>query len=247
MNDLLGIAGVPAELREAAVASLAECKTRCSGLTLKKWKVRLFRAGKIAGLLAWDRDRLTAVRPDLADWDIEPVLNITAHGDNVPWAGNPGRPVPHCWLNTDPQSDEYREAVAACYWAPGHHPRSRVAVKAWYRRNGGAGLAYRLGCPVDEAEGHKIWRGKAGRTSVVVFKSGGAWQVIADTELLLGWKLRRRWGYEVCNVFSGVYAPQAWYALPGTVLKAPVSWTTSLTREAAWARRDQFPGVEQTP
>jgi len=65
----------------------------------------------------------------------------TAHGDNVPWAGNPGRPVPHCWLNPDPQSDEYRDAVAACYWAPGNHPRSKTAVKAWYRRNGGAGLA----------------------------------------------------------------------------------------------------------
>jgi len=243
----LTIVGVPPELRAQAAASLAECKARCKGLTWAKWKVRLLHAGEIARLVAWETDRLIEVRPDLADWDIEPVLNVTAHGDDVPWDGMPGRPVPHCWLNPDPASDEYREAVAACYWAPGNHPRSQAAVRAWYRRNGGAGLAYRLGYPVDEAEGHKIWRGKQGRTSVVVLKSGAAWQLIADTELAFGWKLRRAWGYEVANVFSGIYAPQAWYALPGTVLKATASWSTLPTREDGLPRRDEFPGVEQTP
>jgi hypothetical protein len=249
LHTYLTIAGVPAALHPQASAALAQCRSACRGLAWAKWRVRLFKAGQIARMIPWQADRLTDVRPDLADWDIEPVLNVTAHGDNVPWIDTPsgGRPQPHCWLDADPQSDEYRQAVAACYWAPGQHPRSTAAVKAWYRRNAGAALAYRLGAPVDEARGHRIWRGQQGRTSVVVLGSGAAWQIIAETRLALGWKLRRRWGHEVANVFSGVHAPQAWYALAGTVLRAPVSWTTLPTREAALARKDQFDGVEQTP
>jgi hypothetical protein len=248
LEEIVERARVPALLRAAAVASLQECKRRVKGAVVKKWRVRLFKAGWIADQLPWESNRLIDVHPDLLDMDIEPVTKIGKWGDNGPWDGMPphGRPITDCWLNPDPSSDEYRQAVDACYWKRGHHPRSKEAVRAWYRRNGGAGYVYRIGCPVDEAEGYRIWRGRRGRTSYIALKSGEAWQVIVDTELAFGWRFRRRLGFEVDNVFSGVFAPQAWFALPKMELKAPASWSYSLTRNAVYLRRDQFPGVEQT-
>jgi len=152
-KDALSLVGVPADLHAQAIASLALAKERNRGLTWHKLKVRLFRAGKIAKLLKWGDERLLDVRPDLADWDIEPMTNITAHGDHGPWVfTQDGRlPAPGRWLNPDPASAEYQEAVndpISQRYFGGAHPRSPEARKAWYRRNGGAYLAWRRGVPV---------------------------------------------------------------------------------------------------
>ena len=74
----LQAAGVPESLRAQAIACLREADKLSDGLTWAKWKVRLFKAGKIAKLLPWGAERLIDVRPDLADWDIAPAVNITA-------------------------------------------------------------------------------------------------------------------------------------------------------------------------
>lgn len=247
-TKLLKVALTDSVMIDSAAASLAECKRRASGSTWKKWKVRLFKAGWIADQLAWSNNRLIEVHPDLLDMDIEPVTKVSSNGDNGPWDGAPGHPIEDCWLNEDTGSAEYRDAVNNCYWSRGNHPRSKQARKDWYRRNAGAGYVYRVGCPVDEIEGLKIWRGRSGRTDVVVFKSGDAWQMHTYTKLIGNLKFMRRIGFEVDNVFSGTIAAQAWFAIDALpVLKAPVSWTAFwLTTKAVYERKDNWPGVEQT-
>lgn len=242
----LTLAGVPEELHAQAVESLEQARKASRWLTVRKWRVRLFKAGWIADQLEWADNRLIDAHPDKLDWDIAPVLNVTAQGDNGPWIDTQegGRPTQDFWLNDDPASTEYQQAVESCYWCKGAHPRSKKARKAWYRRNAGEGLAFRLGQVVDPDE-IKIWRGTKGRTSVVAYKSGKVWQLRIYTKLI-GFSWLRRIGCEVDNVFCGEHAPRMWYPLPGGELRAPASWTSLPTTAPPPPRKDKFPDVEQT-
>lgn len=215
----LQAAGVSAHYHAAAVNALQGARERAQGLTWAKWKVRLFKPGKIASLLAWHHERLIDVRPDLADWDIAPMVNITAHGDNVPWPG--GRPAPGAWRNPDPTSAEHKAAVAANYWCKGTHPRSPESRKAWYHRNAGEYRAWRLGMPVDLAAGVQVWRGPG----VAVYRCGEAWQIVATVQLVGKLQQRLRVGYEVSNVWNETKGVQAWYPIAGHDLRAPVTWS----------------------
>lgn len=226
LQHALTVAGVPDHLHAEALDCLEGAEQRAKGLLLAKLKVRLLKAGKIARLLPWGAERLVDVRPDLADWDIAPMVNITAHGDNGPWEGDPGRPVAGYWLNPDPESAEYREAVAANYWCPGEHPRSRKSRKTWYRRNGGEFLAWRRGLPVMATTAPVVWTGQQGDLWVKVCRSNDLWIVITQRRVVCSWGLKTRHGYEIDNVFGGQYAPQLWYPAPGFELRAPVAWST---------------------
>ncbi len=61
----LQAAGVPEHYHTAAIASLQGARGRAKGLVWAKWRVRLFKAGKIAKLLPWNAERLLDVRNDL--------------------------------------------------------------------------------------------------------------------------------------------------------------------------------------
>jgi len=209
----LQAAGVPDHYHPAAIAALEDARERAQGLTWAKWKVRLFKARKIAKLLPWHAERLIDVRPDLAAWDIAPMFNITAHGDNVPWPG--GMPAPGAWLDDTP------EARAANYWCEGEHPRSEKSRKAWYRRNAGEYEAWARGMPVDLAAGVQVWRAPG----VAVYHCGGAWQIVATVQLVGKLHLRVRVGYELSNVWSEAKGVQAWYPITGHDLRAPVTWS----------------------
>lgn len=228
---LLAIAGVPPHLHPEAVACIELADQRSRGLLWHKIKARFFRAGKIAKAMQWHHHRLTDARPEWADWDIAPMLNITGHGDNGPWIFpeggdiSTGRPIQDYWLDPDPQSADYQEAVAKCYWCPGHHPRSAKARKAWYRRNAGEYRAWRLGLPVNTATKLAVWTGEQGSTTVTVCRSGGAWLIKSSRKVLGKLYIKTRVGFEVDNVFSGQYDPQMWYPLPGIELRAPVTWS----------------------
>lgn len=206
-------AGVPANLHPEALACLDAADNRSDGLLWHKIKVRLIRAGKISKLLQWEAERLRDVRPDLADWDIAPMLNVTAHGDNVPWPN--GRPAPGQWL--DPAD---AQAVAANYWLPGTHPRSPESRKAWYRRNAGEYRAWRLGVPVDLSKGVQVWRGNGS----TVYRCGDAWQVIAQDKFLFI-PIVVRIGYEISNIWRESDGAQLWFPIPGADLRAPVTWS----------------------
>ena len=229
MNILkyLKAAGVPAHLHPEATASLQDAERRARGLLWHKIKARFFRAGRIAKAMQWHHNRLIDARPEWADWDIAPMLNITGHGDNGPWVDTPdgGRPLQAYWLDPDHDSADYQEAVAKCYWCPGHHPRSVKARQAWYRRNAGEYRAWRLGLPVDTTTKLAVWTGEQGKTTVTVCRSGGAWLIKSRRKVLGKLHLKTRVGFEVDNVFSGQYAPQMWYPLPGVELRAPVTWS----------------------
>lgn len=220
LESLLTQAGVPARLLPEALESLETARARSSGLLLSKWKVRLFKAGKIARMIPWSAERLVDVRPDLADWDIAPAVNTTAHGDNAPWVMTPDgyRPAPGRWLNQDPASQEYRGAVAANYWCKGEHPRSEASRKAWYRRNAGEYRAWRLGCPVDLDE-VQTWSANG----VTVYRCGAAWEIVAQDKWLGFIPVRVRVGFEIDNLFQG--GVQAWYPIAGHDLRAPVTWS----------------------
>lgn len=224
--ELLAIAGVPPDLHQQAQDAITLAQGRSRGLFAAKAKTRLFRAGRIADAIPWEGARLIDYRPDWADDDIAPMLNITAQGDNNPhWIETPegGRPVPDVWLNPDPNSDDYREAVAKCYWCKGHHPRSRKARKAWYRRNGGEYRAWRLGVPVDTSLQVQRWQGQDGRLSVEVVRCGEAW--IINTSRQYGLlRITGRYGFEVDNVFGAAGGQQGWFPIPGYELRAPVTW-----------------------
>lgn len=223
---LLQLAGVPPTLWPEAQAAIDEAHATTGGtlgrLMWRKHFVRLFRAGKIASLLTWEDNRLIDKHPELADWDIAPMLNITCNGDNVEWRETPkgGRPDTDSWLNSDPVSDEYKRAVAANYWLPGTHPRSPEARKAWYRRNACEFTVWELGCPV----GTDVQEWTA--NGMTALRSGAAWQIHGTVPLLRSLKLKIDIGYEVGNVFAKVNGKwvQGWYPVPGYLLRAPVVW-----------------------
>lgn len=208
----LRAAGVSDNYHPAAIAALEGARKRARGLLWAKWRVRLFKAGKIAKILPWNAERLIEVRPDLAAWDIAPMVNITAHGDNVPWPG--GRPAPGAWLDDTP------EARAANYWCKGEHPRSQKSRKAWYRRNAGEHEAWSRGMPVDLANGAQVWRGNGS----TVYRCGDAWQVIAQDKLLFI-PVVVRIGYEISNLWRESDGAQLWFPIPGADLRAPVTWS----------------------
>lgn len=225
-QQALKIAGVPEARHAEALASIARAKDVKRGLLAHKLKARWLHAGDIADALAWGDERLCTVRPDLARWDIAPMLNVTAHGDNGPWAPDGSRPLSGYWLDPDPASAEYAEAVDANYWLPGTHPRSKESRKAWYRRNAGEYEAWARGAAIDQANGFEIWRGERGRTRVIVWQCSGAWIVKTSFLLIGNLAINTRRGYEIDNVFSGDYSPQMWWPVPGYELKAPVTWST---------------------
>ena len=220
LESLLTQAGVPARLLPDALASLEMARARSRGLLWSKWKVRLFKAGKIARLLPWSAERLIDVRPDLADWDIAPAVNITAHGDNAGWVMTPDgyRPAPGRWMSQDPESEEYKQAVAANYWCEGEHPRSTKSRKAWYRRNAGEYRAWRLGAPVD-LDDVQTWHANG----VTVYQCGAAWEIVAQDKWLGIIPVRVRVGFEIDNLFQG--GVQAWYPIAGHELRAPLTWS----------------------
>ena len=226
MQNILTLAKVPPELHAEAFAALSKAERASKGLTKAKIKTRLFMAGKIAKVLPWDAERLRDVKPDWAEHDIAPMLNISAQGDNAPWVETPegGRPVSRHWLNPDPASAEYQTAVQKCYWCPGHHPRSREARKAWYRRNGGEHLAWQRGEPIDTANPVQEWTGQRGKLQVTVVRSGSAWIVKTRKQLLGKLLITGRYGFEADNVFCGPGRSQAWFPLPGVELRAPATW-----------------------
>lgn len=230
ITQYLTLCQVPEGLHAQAIDCMAEADRRSTGLTWAKWRTRLFRAGKIAQALPWEAERLIDVRPDWADDDIAPVVNVTAHGDNGLWEDTPegGRPKAGCWLDPDPASRDYQQAVAANYWCKGEHPRSPKSRKAWYRRNAGEYRAWRLGMPVAQDSQH--WLFVSDKLRIEIHNSGDAWIINARRKLLgrLWWDTRC--GFEVDNVFQrsiydGVTIVQAWFPIAGHELRAPVTWS----------------------
>lgn len=227
----LSKAGVPEHLIAQAEANVRTADKRSKGLLWKKWSVRLWGYKELAKMLAWEDERLFYKYPELLDKDIAPVINITCNGDNANWNPVTNLPEEGQWLNKDPESAEYKEAVASCYWCEGHHPRSLTARMAWYHRNAGEGYAYQNGLEVGKAiANNDVQRYNSADGKCVVFRAGDVWLLNYKTKLVgkLAWETRI--GFEIDNVWKpdpngGPVGIQKWYSLPGFELNAPVTWS----------------------
>jgi len=224
LREMLTRAGVPTSLHEEALLSLQTAQERAEGLLWFKIKARLFKSGELASYLGWNNERLVEVRPDLNDYDIAPMVNITGHGDNAPWHQTElgVRPLPGNWMNQDPESDEYKAAVASNYWLPGTHPRSPESRKAWYKRNAGEFLAYRRGEPInfDEDRNPPVIYQNGDYKAI---KHGHCWLVVCKRKVFWKLHIHTRVGFEIDNLWSFKNNTQAWYPVPGYALRAPVT------------------------
>ncbi len=225
---VLEIAGVPESRHAWIKAQQAQARSRARGLLWHKVKARLLMSWWVTRKLPWDAERLPAKH---AKWDIAPVLNITCNGDNVPWelADGVSRPKSTYWMNPDPASDEYRQAVAATYWCKGHHPRSVKARRAWYRRNGGEHEAWARGVDL-HTPGVEVWHGERGRVRVTVVGTSGSYVIHAQRRLFGRVALVSRKGYEVDNVSWRSETEMGWMPMPGHRHRAPVTWGYRLRR-----------------
>ncbi|WP_441280551.1 hypothetical protein [Tardiphaga sp. 862_B3_N1_1] len=223
VEKLVAKTNAPADVQAAAVEALNEARKRAKGLTWAKWKVRLCEHKDIAKLLTWDSERLIDVDPSLIDKDIAPVINITCYGDHIGWNDATGKPEPGTWMDKDPASADYQDAVAKTK-AKGYlgvHPRSDKFHAWWYLRNAGEGRAWRLGAPVDMPNRPAVYTGK----DVILIHSGQAWQLFAFRKLIGNFGIKTRIGYEIDNVWRFDNNLQGHYPVPGWQLRAPLSCT----------------------
>ena len=207
----------------SATASFKGAEGRMKGIIKNKFLGRYIHNKKIAKSLSWGDNRLPE-DSEYKQYDIEPMLNITANGDNSVWIETPqgGRPIEEVMLNPDPNSDDYKAAVASCYWCKGEHPRSEKARAAWYRRNAGAYLVYQRGEYIDPAQPVRKFIYENKKIKATFRNSGVVWQVEIEKKILGKIGIRTRVGYEIDNVIDsdGV---QQWYPIPGYALRAPVT------------------------
>ncbi|UYL85420.1 envelope protein [Acidovorax phage Alfacinha1] len=126
-------------------------------------------------------------------WDNDVGIN----GDKFEWiadaATGVGVPQPV------PLADTI-EARALCYWAPGHHPRSRWARWVWLGlRNRASAMALQLGRAADYSQPVETWGDVAtgrGHAGWVLRHHAGAYQLYA-TRRLGGLCLRTNYGHKV--------------------------------------------------
>ena len=123
--------------------------------------------------------------------------DVGINGDKFQWVTDPatgqGVPLPIPLADTP-------EARALCYWAPGHHPRSRWARWVWLGlRNRASALAVQLGHPTDYAKPVEVWGDPAtgrSREGWVLRHHNGAYQLHA-TRRLGPVCLRTNYGHKV--------------------------------------------------
>ena len=214
---------IPAQLLPVAMSVLEDARGRAKWLNARKWWVRLVKSKGIAKKLSWESERLVDVDPSRMAEDIAPSLSVTCYGDHIDWNPATNMPEAGTWLNQDPESDDYKLAVAATKEAGylGVHPRSFEFHRWWYRRNGGEGLAWMRGMPVDMPNRPTEYNGK----DVRLLCSGDAWQLIAFKPLIGSFGLRISLGYEIANVWNFDKDAQGHYSLPGYELRAPLTWS----------------------
>lgn len=216
----LTLCSVPPSLHPFAIKSLEEAKLRSKHLNLKKWYTRLFKAKAISELLQWEDNRLIDVKSSWARHDIAPVQNITANGDNIPWLSMT-QAYQDAYLNKNPRSEEYKEAVKSNYWCKGEHPRSKKSRKAWYRRNGGEYLAWTLGraiTPHKHQTLQKSWKFSNKKYRIEIIEQEGVWQINAKRRWLGPVWLDYRLGYELDNAAG-------WLPMEGFEFRATLVWT----------------------
>ena len=203
----LQAAGVPETLQPEALASLQRAEEIASGAVPSKWTAPLVMAW-VVPRLAWDAEALPA---RYAKWDND----ISINGDPWPWAQRPDG----TWYRPAPL-DDTPEARAACYWAEGHHPRSRWARYIWLGwRNRASKLAHDLGAPSGAPIAlwgdEKVGRSHAG---VCVYRMGDCWQIMV-VDRWGPFVVRRNVGWKINNVRDNQHTVANITWLPWSLLR----------------------------
>ena len=176
------------ELRAEAIASLEKARVLSKTVAPYKWSAPLVMAW-VVPRLPWEAENLPA---RYSKWDNDISLN----GDPWGWAqredGSWYRPAP---LEDTPEARE------KCYWAKGHHPRSRWARYVWLGwRNKASKLAHDLGSPASAPIA--FWgdeKVSSSRAGVCVYRMGDCWQIMV-VEKKGPFIIRRNVGWKINNV-----------------------------------------------
>ena len=200
-------AGVPETLQPEALASLQRAEEIASRVAPYKWTAPLVMAW-VVPRLAWDAEALPA---RYAKWDND----ISINGDPWPWAQR----ADGSWYRHAPL-DDTPEARAACYWAEGHHPRSRWARYIWLGwRNRASKLAHDLGAPSGAPIAlwgdEKVGRSHAG---VCVYRMGDCWQIMV-VDRWGPFVVRRNVGWKINNVRDNQHTVANITWLPWSLLR----------------------------
>ena len=203
----LQAAGVPETLQPEALASLQRAEEIASRVAPYTWTAPLVMAW-VVPRLAWDAEALPA---RYAKWDND----ISINGDPWPWAQRPDG----TWYRPAPL-DDTPEARAACYWAEGHHPRSRWARYIWLGwRNRASKLAHDLGAP--SGAPIALWGDeKVGRShaDVCVYRMGDCWQIMV-VDRWGPFVVRRNVGWKINNVRDNQHTVANITWLPWSLLR----------------------------
>ena len=177
------------ELRQQALAGLQDARARARKLSPYKWSAPLVMAF-VVPFLRWDAEKLPRL---FARWDNDVSLN----GDPWGWA----QAEDGTWYRPAPLEDT-SQAREQCYWAKGHHPRSRWARYVWLGwRNRASQYAADLGVAAVAADVTAFGDQDISKSheGVVAYAAKGAWQIMAVTKRG-PFAIRRNVGYKLNNV-----------------------------------------------
>ena len=189
VRQVLTETGVDASLHDEAWASLKAGYKKAHSLKCMFASLTAPAVVAVALLFTkWEDENL----PRWASWyDNDASIN----GDEFQWVN--GEALPVSLDKNDPH------ALASCYWAPGHHPRSYWARWKWAGLRNRGKRTYQQDAPNPPAGETTSWgaedidRGPPTRTGWQVRNLGPYWQMCA----VLPWKYGRyhepNWGWKV--------------------------------------------------
>lgn len=207
----LEAAGVPPTLHAQALESLEQARRTAGRVSPYKWTAPLVMAW-VVPRLPWDAEILP---PRYAKWDND----ISINGDPWPWAQR----ADGLWYRPAPL-DDTPEARAQCYWAEGHHPRSKWARYVWLGwRNKASKLAHDLGAPAGPQI--SVWGDEEvsrAHPGVAVYRMGECWQIMV-VDKLGPFVVRRNLGWKINNILHNQHTVANITWLPWSLLKRKTS------------------------
>lgn len=194
--DLLATVDMPQEHKDKAIKSFEEALALNAQVTPYAIKAP-FAVARIVQSLPWEAEHLSD--PGYPDWWKNYDNNVNVNGDKAPWVAGPDgvgvmQPCP---------LEDTAEARGYCYWAPGHHPRSKWARWVWLGiRNRATKLALDLGPAADKSD-VDIWGDRdisSTKEGVTVYRMGNYYQLVAYTRWLKFFTIQVNYGFKVSNV-----------------------------------------------
>lgn len=201
--DLINSVDMPQEHKTKALACFDNAKNiYWDKIFQYDWKAP-FAMAWIVQKLPWEAEHLRT--EGYPAWWGNYDNNVNVNGDRAPWVAGPDgvgvmQPCP---------LEDTQEARDLCYYAPGHHPRSKWARWIWMgTRNRASQLCYDVAAP-NKNDDVELWgdpsigRNKEG---VVVYRMGEYYQLISYKKWWkfvikrnIGWKISNHVGSDIKN------------------------------------------------